>query len=226
MTKRLVVFDVDGTFLDTIRFFDQVMGEYSRQQGLPHPDIQAIKHGYGHPLEHDFGWGVSREEQVKHMNAAFDLLDLHAMSGVPHLTPQLFAGVAESLVHLKDLGHTLAIITSKAEEPLRHALEYHALGKLFSTYRVADDVERRGEKEKPHPDMLHSVMRELKCAPDQTAMVGDSTMDMRMGRAANASAVGVTWGAHPKQHLIDAGAHHIVETHFNDLVPTVKKIFG
>lgn len=223
--SKLIVFDVDGTFLDSIKFFEQMIGEYSVKQGLPMPDIEAIKHGYGKPLEHNFGWGVSPQEQEKHLYAAYDLMDSYAMSGEDHLTPQLFRGAEESLVHLKDLGHTLAIITSKSEAPLLHSLDYHDIGKLFSTYRSADDILKRGEKEKPEPDMLHSVMRELKFAPDETAMVGDSTMDIHMGRAANASTIGVTWGAHPKEHLVKAGAHHIVETDFNDVIPVIKKIF-
>ncbi|MBI3441533.1 MAG: HAD-IA family hydrolase [Proteobacteria bacterium] len=224
--SKLVVFDVDGTLLDSMGLLERVVEEYSRKRGLPQPDIEAIKHGYGAPDQHDFGWGVSRQEQVEHLYAAFDLMDRHAVSGLPHLTPQLFAGVEESLVHLKDTGHTLAIITSKSEGPLLHALEYHSVGRLFSTYRSADDVQSRGEREKPEPDMLHSVMRELRVAPEETAMVGDSTMDMRMGRAARANTIGVTWGAHLKEYLLEAGAHHIVERKFDDIVLTVKKIFG
>lgn len=225
MTK-LVVFDVDGTFLDSIRLFEPVIYEYSRTHGLPMPDIEAIKHGYGHPREHDFGWGVSREDQVKHLYAAFDLLDKRAVSGHLEFTPLLFAGAEETFVHLKDTGYTLAIVTSKPEAALLHSLEYHSIGKMFSAYRSSDDIARRGEKEKPEPDMLHSVIRELNFVPDATVMVGDSSMDMRMGRAAMTTTIGVTWGAHLKRHLLDAGAHHIIETKFSDVVPVVKNIFG
>lgn len=224
--SKLVVFDVDGTFLDSLRFLEPAMFEYSRQQGLPMPNIEAIRHGYGHPRDHDFGWGVSREEQAKHLYAAFDLMDGWAVSGHPEFTPQLFAGAEETFAHLKDMGHTLAIITAKPEAPLLHMLEYHSIGKLFSAYRSGDDTERRGEREKPAPDMLHSVMRELSFMPEATVMVGDSSMDMRMGRAAMTSTIGVTWGAHLKQHLLDAGAHHIVETQFSDVAPVVRKVFG
>jgi len=223
--SKLVVLDVDGTFLDSISFFEKVIGEYSLEQGLPHPDIQAIKHGYGNPHDHDFGWGVSKEEQLRHLNAGFRLLDRYEKSGILHLMPSLFDGVEESLIHMKDLGHTLAIITSKQEDALLHSLARHKVDRLFSAYRAFNDVKRRNEKEKPAPDMLHSVMRELKFSPEETVMIGDTTMDIRMGRSAEASTIGVTWGAHPKEHLVNAGAHHIVETEFNDLVPVIKKIF-
>lgn len=224
--SKLIVFDVDGTFLDSLSLLDAGMREYSRSNGLPNPDIEAIKHGYGAPLEHDFGWGLSREEQRRHLYAAFDFMDEHAMSGKENSVPQLFAGATEAFTHLKDLGHTLAIITSKSEAPLRHVIEHHDLDKFFSSQRHFDDIKRRNEREKPHPDMLHSVMRELKFAHDETAMIGDSTMDIRMGRAAQTSAIGVTWGAHPKHHLMDAGAHHIAEKELHDLTHILKKIFG
>ncbi len=223
--SKLIVFDVDGTILDSYGIYEKVLAEYSRDNGLPQPRIESIRHGYGNPLEHDFGWGVSREEQVRHLNASFNLNDKYTLTGAPHYTPGLFAGVEDSLVHLKDLGHTLALITSKPETPLLHLLDHHGVRNLFSAHRTMDDIERRNEREKPEPDMLHSVMQELEFAPAETVMVGDTTMDIRMGRSAAAHTIGVTWGMHPKEHLLDAGAHHIVDAAFGNVVPVIKQIF-
>jgi phosphoglycolate phosphatase len=223
--SKLIVFDVDGTLLDSFGQFEKVVAEYSRDMGLPHPCLTTIKHGYGDPHAHDFGWGVSKDEQQRHLHATFKLSDQYSLSGHPHYTPTLFSGVEESLVHLKDLGHTLAIVTSKSEAPLLHLLDLHNIGRLFSAQRSRDDMERRGEREKPAPDMLASVIRELKFAPDETVMIGDTNMDIAMGIAAQAHTIGVTWGVHRKEHLQEAGAHHIVETEFGDVVHTVKTIF-
>ncbi len=223
--SKLVVFDVDGTILDSWGNYEKIVMEYSRNNGLPIPCFETIKAGYGHSHAHDFGWGVDRDEQWRHMNETFQIHTKYEMSGDPQHTPSLFDGVEEALVHLKDLGHTLALITSKSEAPLLHLLEYHNLGRLFSARRAIDDVARRGEKEKPEPDMLHSVMRELKFPSGETVMVGDTTMDVRMGLAAGAHVIGVAWGAHPKAHLVDAGAHHVIEEKFSDVVPTIGRIF-
>jgi phosphoglycolate phosphatase len=223
--SKLIVFDVDGTFLNSQALYNKVTLEYSRAQGLPDPDLQKIRHGYGDPYAHDFGWGVSKDEQYRHMIATCVLTDTYSMSGEPHYTPELYPGVPESLAHLKGTGHTLAIITSKPEAPLLHLLDMHDVRKYFSLHRAQDDVKRRNEREKPHPDMLHSVMRELKFGPQDTVMIGDTTMDMRMGLSAGAHTIGVTWGAHPKEHLQQAGAHHIVETKFDDLVHAIRAVF-
>jgi phosphoglycolate phosphatase len=74
--------------------------------------------------------------------------------------------------------------------------------------------------------MLLSVMRELSFTPERTAMVGDTTMDIHMGLAANANTLGVAWGAHPASHLLDAGAHAVIDTHCGDIVPALRKLLS
>ncbi|MBI1214373.1 MAG: HAD-IA family hydrolase [Alphaproteobacteria bacterium] len=222
----LVVFDVDGTILDSYTLFEKAVHDYSREKGLPAPNLAAIRFGYSDPRNHDFKWGVSVEEQVQHLLTIFDMVDEWSMSGEHHRTPLLFEGVEEALMRLKGAGHTLGIVTSKPEAPLLHLLKYHGVQDLFATHRNWNDIKRRGEKEKPEPDMLQSVMRELGFAPERTVMVGDTTMDVKMGRAAGAHTVGVSWGMHPRDYLSDAGAHHIVDTHFKHLLEVIDGIFA
>lgn len=224
--KGLVVFDVDGTILDSYTLFEQAIAHYSEQNNMPYPNYEAIRHGYSDPLNFDFKWGVPREEQMKHLGEAFMLTDVWSMSGDISRTPLLFQGVEEALLRLRDEGHTLAIVTSKPEAPLLHLLEMHGVHNLFAAHRTWDDITRRKEREKPEPDMLLSVMRQLEADPRETVMVGDTIMDVKMGIRAGTHTIGVAWGMHPVQHLVDAGAHHIVETPFTEIVPVVRKIFA
>lgn len=222
--KKFAVFDVDGTILDSYGLFSRVVLDYSRAQGLPEPCLTTIHHGYGDPMNHDFKWGVSREEQCRHLYETYKITDELSRSGLPEHTPVLFDGVKDALVHLKDLGYTLGIVTSKPEEPLLHLLEYHKVDRLFSGIRSWTDIDRRGEQQKPAPDMLQSVMRELGFAPEETVMIGDTTMDIHMGRRAGTHTIGVTWGTHLREHLEGAGAHHIVDDTFDAVLPVIKKI--
>jgi len=224
--KKLVVFDVDGTILDSLSVFRRVLMEYSAEQGLPEPCFHSIMTGYGEPHAHDFKWGVSREKQVEHLYAAYRISDALGKSGKPEYMPQLYAGVREGLEHLQDLGYTLALVTSKPEDPLLHTLEHCRVTHMFAGIRHGNDEQRRGEKEKPHPDQLVSLIKELSFHPEESVMIGDTTMDMLMGRGAKTQTMGVTWGAHRRDLLADAGAHHIVERHFDDVPLTVKKIFS
>jgi phosphoglycolate phosphatase len=220
--SKLIVFDVDGTILDSLGHFEKVVEKYSVGLGLPVPCFKTIRTGYGDPHNHDFKWGVGREEQVQHLFATYRLADEAAR----HTPPLFYDGAHDALVHLKDLGHTLAIVTSKPEAPLLHVLEEHKVTHLFSGIRHGNDEDRRGEREKPFPDQLQSLIRELKFGPDETVMVGDTTMDIRMGRGAGTHTLGVLWGAHGPDDLKNAGAHHIVDERFDEVVVTVKKIFG
>jgi phosphoglycolate phosphatase len=218
MTK-LTVFDVDGTILDSLGFFEQIVNEYSDANGLPRPCMTTIQRGYGDPHNHDFKWGVERPVQVRHLYKVWELADARAVTGEP---PRFYNGVIDALTHLKDTGHRIALVTSKPAAPLQYVIDHYKLGSMFCAIRNLDDVKLRGEAEKPAPDMLHSVMHDLKFHPDDTFMIGDTTMDVRMGLAAKTKTIGVTWGAHPREHLIGAGAHHIVETDIHDVVKTIK----
>lgn len=223
MTK-LVIFDVDGTFLNSYGLYEKVVRTYSRENNLPFPCISSIKKGYGAPDAYDFKWGVPREEQKKHLHATFRMTDEWSVSGEADKTPLLFDGVIDSLTHLKDLGYTLAIVTSKPETPLLHLLEYHGIQNFFCTQRNWDDIKRRSLGEKPSPDKLHCVMRELKFSPEEAVMIGDTTMDIGAGSAAGTATIGVTWGVHDEERLLSKGAQHIVRTQFSDLVPVIKSV--
>lgn len=225
MTK-LVVFDVDGTMIDSIIVFEKFIAEYSRANGLQDPCLQSMRKGYHDPLNHDFKWGLEPVDQRRHLHAAWQAMDVASLAGHVDYMPTLFHGVEEALRRLKDEGHTLAIVTARTEETLLHILQYHDIWRLFSAHRAQEDRDRRKEKEKPAPDMLQSVMRELDFAPEETAMIGDTTMDIHMGLAAGTKTIGVAWGAHPHELLVEAGAHHIVHDSFIDVVPVVRTLLA
>ena len=216
--KKLVVFDIDGTLLDSYGLYGRAVEIYSRDNNLPMPCLDTIRMGYGSPRDYDFKWGVDREEQVRHLFGTFKLVDDWTTSGNPDHMPPLFLGVVELLKDLHLRNHELAIVTSKPSVPLASTLAHYGLGGYFCAIRTSCDVKGRGEAEKPAPDQLLSIMRDRNMDAAATLMVGDTTMDMRMGRAAGATAIGVTWGVHPREVLIDAGAHHIVDTQAQDIV--------
>ncbi len=217
MTK-LVVFDIDGTILDSFAVFERAVAQYSRDNNLPMPCMDTIKLGYGEPHAHDFKWGVDRDTQLRHLYGTFKLADIWATSGDMAHMPPLYDGTLDLLTALKDGGHQLAIVTSKPSGPLAHMLDHYRLNNYFSAIRTSCDIRARGEAEKPAPDQLASVMRELKRGADESVMIGDTVMDIKMGRAAGACAIGVTWGAHPREHLEAAGAHRIVDTRVTDII--------
>jgi phosphoglycolate phosphatase-like HAD superfamily hydrolase len=149
--KKLAVFDVDGTILDSITFFERMINDYSRRNGLRIPCIESLKQGYHDPLNHDFKWGLSRQEQKLHLHNAWEEADAASVAGLPGFTPALFDGAALALEELKDHGFTLAIVTSKAEAPLLRLFDEHKIGGLFSATRVWDDSAGAARRKSPSP---------------------------------------------------------------------------
>jgi phosphoglycolate phosphatase len=129
------------------------------------------------------------------------------MRGSGALSPEpLFDGVAEAIDTLDANGWMLGVATGKSDRGLKLILEHHGLTQRFVTLQTADR-----HPSKPHPSMIETAMAEAGAAPDTTAMIGDTSFDMMMARAAGTHAVGVAWGYHTMHELLEAGAGHVVE---------------
>lgn len=222
--SKLIVFDVDGTILNSFALYEKAVLHYSQDQNLPIPCMDTIRMGYGDPHNHDFKWGVDKQAQFDHLMGTFKLATAWETSGDPAHIPHLFDGVETILSTLKNMGHMLAVVTSRPSNAFLHTTGHHGIDHYFSAVRTGCDVRGRGEKEKPEPDQLLSVMRELGYNPETTVMVGDTVMDVKMGRNAGTHTIGVTWGVHPRQNLVDAGAHYIVDTHISDILGIIDQV--
>ena len=103
----------------------------------------------------------------------------------------LFDGVLALLAELKARHHLLAVATGKSRRGLDEALQAVELRGMFDGSRTADETAG-----KPHPRMLHELMRELGVEPERTLMIGDTTHDLQMAVNAGCASVGVSYGAH------------------------------
>lgn len=128
----------------------------------------------------------------------------HALRGEGRVEEPLFEGVAEVLDRLGEAGWLLGIATGKSDRGLGLCLDRHGLAGRFLTLQTADR-----HPSKPHPSMIEQAMAEAGAAPETTWMIGDTSYDMAMARAAGATAIGVAWGYHDAEELRAAGAHHI-----------------
>ena len=109
----------------------------------------------------------------------------------------LFCGAAEMLAALREAGHLLAVATGKSRRGLDRALEATGLKECFHATRCADEGHT-----KPDPGMLHRLLDALDVAPGRALMIGDTTHDMQMARAAGVERLGVAHGAHDRADLL------------------------
>ncbi len=196
MAKRfeLLVFDWDGTVLDSTRAIVQAMQAACRDLGLPEPDEQCARQVIGLGLGDALrlvapGLSVDCYPQMS------DRYRHHYLSCDRSLN--LFEGIPALMAELHAQGFCLAVATGKGRRGLNRALGDSGLGHFFSSTRCADEC-----FSKPHPQMLHELMAELAVSPEQTLMIGDTTHDMQMAKNAAVAGLAVSYGAHPPAQLL------------------------
>ena len=198
---RLVVFDVDGTLVDSQNMIVEAQRRTFLAHGLPVPDRAQALSIVGLSLPEAFTALVGQGAPVADLVGTYKRVFRELRHDRAFAEP-LYPGVAAVLDALAvEPGMTLAIATGKSRRGVDHMLERHGFVGRFASIQTADDA-----PSKPHPAMLLQAMHATGAAPEDTVMVGDSTFDMLMGRAAGVTALGVAWGYHAPTSLREAGA--------------------
>jgi len=197
MQKRyeLIVFDWDGTLMDSTAAIVSAMQSASRDLDLPEPPEDRARQVIGLGLAEALGRAVPELPPARYPEMV-DRYRHHYLSGDQQL--RLFAGVAELIGELAAAGYLLAVATGKSRHGLNRALVHSGLERFFHASRCADEC-----CSKPHPQMLEELMDELAVAREHTLMIGDTSHDLLMARNAGVGALGVTYGAHPGEHLAE-----------------------
>ena len=210
---RLVVFDCDGTLVDSQRLIVACMSEAFLAEGLAPPTPDAIRRIVGLSLVLATATLLDGEDEALALRIAEAyqraFRERHDRGGIYE---PLFPGALELLDELRAQGLALGIATGKRMRGLRLVLERHRMIERFVTLQTADH-----HPSKPHPAMLEAAMAETGCAAEETILVGDTTFDILMARAAGAVPIGVAWGNHPSEELADAGAVRVMRR-FDELL--------
>ncbi len=207
---RLVIFDVDGTLVDSQAAILAAIDEAFRSAGRPAPGRAEALGIVGLSLVEamavlvpDAGADV-HVELARHYREAF--VALRQRTGGEAATP-LFPGARDTVMRLDATGWRLSIATGKARRGLDHFLATHGLAPHFTGTQTADDA-----PSKPHPQMVLNCLAAAGVAPADAVMVGDTEFDMAMGRAAGCRTIGVSWGYHPVDRVRAAGAERIADS--------------
>ena len=195
LTKRfeLIVFDWDGTLLDSAAAIVHAIQAASADLGLPVPTDARARHVIGLGLSDALHHAVP-ELPVEAYPQMVERYRHHYLSSDHELT--LFEGTVELIAELHGRGHLLAVATGKSRNGLDRALGFSGLGQYFHATRCADEC-----FSKPHPAMLHELMDELDVAAGSCLMIGDTTHDLLMAKNAGVAGLAVSFGAHPVNQL-------------------------
>jgi phosphoglycolate phosphatase len=209
---KLIVFDCDGTLVDSQATIVTCAQAAFQAAGLAVPSAEAIRRIVGlslveamHELLPEAG-PATAARVAEHYREAFI-----AHRAGPDFHEPLFPGARELLDDLLARDYVLGVATGKAMRGLLAILEHHDLRSHFVTLQTADL-----HPSKPHPAMLLAAMAETGIPASSSILLGDTSYDMLMAMAAGVLPVGVSWGNHPVEELRAAGAAHVLAT-FHEL---------
>jgi len=195
----LIVFDWDGTLMDSEAKIVRCMQAAAVDVDIPDPGAAAIRDIIGLGLNEAMQVlfpeqaPARRTELVERYRRHFLELDT---TGMP-----LFPGVAQGLAQLTQQGYLLAVATGKARRGLDRVLDDTGLRHLFASSRCADEA-----FSKPHPQMLEDILDQTGVDAGRALMVGDTVYDMEMARNAKVAGLAVSYGVHARERLLDRGA--------------------
>jgi phosphoglycolate phosphatase len=189
----LIVFDWDGTLMDSTGLIALCIRTAARDLGLPEPDEVAAKHVIGLGLQDATASLFPASSPAERLQ--FALRFRHHYVVRDHEAP-LYGGVPDMLAALKRDGRFMAIATGKPRAGLDRSLTHTGMKHYFDFTRCADEG-----FPKPHPEMLERLMDFCAVDKDRVLMIGDTTHDLQLAANAGVQAVAVSYGAHPRDLL-------------------------
>ena len=193
-----VIFDLDGTLVDTPYVIVQTALAALEERGCAGPTADAIRATIGLPLTIAFSGLLGLPEAHGNVQGCVaEYRRLWRERVVPRSKEFLYPGVAEGIAELRRGGLRLGVATSKAQAGAVVQLEAAGIAQFFEVIAGYDAVSRP----KPEPDLALYVLDKLGLSPEATVMVGDTTHDLLMARAAGLRAIAVTYGAQSEATL-------------------------
>lgn len=215
--KQLVIFDLDGTLLDTVADLAGATNQALARCGYPTHPVEAYYQFVGNGINKLFARALpaehSTEEEVMRIRALF----------VPYYNEhnadcsRPYPGVVELLAALQERGVKLAVASNKYHEATLKLVRH-----FFPDIRFASIYgQREGVPIKPAPDVVYDILRDTGVAPEQVLYVGDSGVDMLTASNAGVESVGVSWGFRSIEELREHGAVHIIHE-----ASTIERLLG
>lgn len=188
----LLVFDWDGTLINSKGLLIESLQKTASDFGYQVPDVATISRYFGLTVDATLWHLFPSRENHAQIIARFHKYFITEKN----IVKNLFPGTLETLNHLKERGFTLAIATNATHSKLDASSDFAEIRDLFTLIRCPEDA-----APKPAPDMLSTLLEELRCAPQDALMVGDTVIDMQFAKNAAVDALAVCYGNGKREQL-------------------------
>jgi phosphoglycolate phosphatase len=217
---RLVIFDLDGTLIDSVALIVETVTNAFRAVDEPVPEERAIRAISGITAREAMAF-LAPNATPERINIILESYRTHYRGQAGVAREPLFKGALEALDRLQAKRDTiLAVATGKGYNGAVTLLERHGIIDRFHSIQTPDH--NRG---KPDPQMIETAMSKAGARHGQTVMIGDTVHDMRMAKAGGVGAIGVTWGYHEQVELLAEGADIVIDS-FDKLDGAIDQLVG
>lgn len=208
MNTKLVIFDLDGTLLDTIDDLALSVNHVLQERGFSTYNTEQYKYFVGNGVKRLIERALPAELCTDELVASVqeDYFAYYADHGRDNTKP--YPGITELLKELSKLGITLAVASNKHHSATVELVEYYFGTETFCTILG----KREGFSPKPDPTIVHEIIKECGVETDEVLYVGDSSTDMLTATNASVCSVGVTWGFRTRDELEQNGANYIIDS--------------
>jgi phosphoglycolate phosphatase len=207
MKYQYVIWDLDGTLLDTLEDLAASTNAALTQFGMPLRTVDEVRQFVGNGVRRLMAQAVPQGEENPAFEAVFQAFKQHYAIHNQEKT-DLYPGIAELLRSLRERGMKMAVVSNKVDSAVQALIPCYLEGLL--DYAIG---EKEPLRRKPNPDMVWAALQALGVTSVTEAVyVGDSEVDVLTARNAGLSCIGVSWGFREKQVLVDAGAECIADT--------------
>lgn len=204
--KTTVIFDLDGTLLDTLNDLAKSVNYALSLHKLPQRSFSEIRSFLGNGIHHLIKLSVPEELDERSFEKVFATFKAYYVEhSMDETIP--FTGIIDLLKYLKEKDYKIAIVSNKLDVAVQDLNN-----SFFSSYIQVAIGENVGVRRKPAPDMILKALRELKSEPADSVYVGDSEVDIETSRNAEIDCICVSWGFRDKAFLEKNGAKVVLDT--------------
>ncbi len=203
---KFIIFDMDGTLLDSLTDLQNTLNYCFRKVGFPERSYQEVRSFVGNGLRTLIERAALQGTTDKKIDEILEIFKPHYMMHCMDFTAP-YEGIRDMLAKLKEDGYKMAIVSNKADEALKHLSQ-----QFFGDYIDVAIGERAGMDKKPAPDLVYLAMEELGATKENTVYVGDSEVDYQTAVNSGLPCISVLWGFRDKELLEEYGSDCFANT--------------